>query len=182
MQCSSCILTINNKSFSFSPLILLSFFQTISASSLLGVPRDLRSFGFSLSGGMDVDSNGYPDLVVGIALSDTVCEYGSCVDYVNSLDQQEKLYPLLVLTKTQFIIYRILKRICGKICLIGCNINLFFLQIAVFRSRPVIRLLAAHLTDSEYIEIDRKSGCPPRSQTWSVNLQFEKSRDNTIVD
>lgn len=44
--------------------------QRIVASDL-PIP-DLMSFGFSLSGGMDLDGNGYPDLLVGAYESDTV--------------------------------------------------------------------------------------------------------------
>lgn len=36
--------------------------QIIRAESL---PRVMRTFGYSLSGGLDLDSNGYPDLLVG---------------------------------------------------------------------------------------------------------------------
>ncbi|GMS89597.1 hypothetical protein PENTCL1PPCAC_11772, partial [Pristionchus entomophagus] len=110
------------ESFSIKPV------QTISASSLSGVPRDLRAFGFSLSGAVDVDSNGYPDLAVGVALSDTI---------------------------------------------------------AVFRSRPVIRLQATHLTDSEYIEIDRKSGCPAKSQTCfklKLSIEVEHSESTKLIN
>ncbi|GMR42590.1 hypothetical protein PMAYCL1PPCAC_12785, partial [Pristionchus mayeri] len=112
----------SRESFSIKPV------QTISASSLLGVPRDLRAFGFSLSGTVDVDSNGYPDLAVGVALSDTM---------------------------------------------------------AIFRSRPVIRLLADHLTDSEYIEIDRKSGCPARAQTCfklKLSIEVDKTESTKLIN
>lgn len=34
--------------------------------------RDLRTFGYSLSGGLDLDDNGYPDLLVGAYDSDSV--------------------------------------------------------------------------------------------------------------
>ncbi|CEF65392.1 Integrin alpha chain family and FG-GAP repeat and Integrin alpha beta-propellor repeat and Integrin alpha-2 domain-containing protein [Strongyloides ratti] len=48
--------------------------QIISASKLGISPRQnpLKSCGFSLSGGSDIDNNGYPDLLVGCVLSDTV--------------------------------------------------------------------------------------------------------------
>ncbi|XGW15891.1 hypothetical protein V3C99_001385 [Haemonchus contortus] len=39
--------------------------QVIMSSDLPNVRRPVRSFGFSLSGGSDLDGNGYPDLVVG---------------------------------------------------------------------------------------------------------------------
>ncbi|CAJ0598713.1 unnamed protein product [Cylicocyclus nassatus] len=39
--------------------------QIILGSDLPNVRRPLKSFGFSLSGGSDLDGNGYPDLVVG---------------------------------------------------------------------------------------------------------------------
>ncbi|XP_064648554.1 integrin alpha-PS1-like isoform X2 [Lineus longissimus] len=38
--------------------------QRIPASSIQG-PSDLKTFGYSLSGGQDMDHNGYPDLLVG---------------------------------------------------------------------------------------------------------------------
>lgn len=34
--------------------------------------RDLRTFGYSLSGGMDLDDNGYPDLLVGAYDTDSI--------------------------------------------------------------------------------------------------------------
>ncbi|KAF8357198.1 ina-1, partial [Pristionchus pacificus] len=110
----------NRETFSIKPV------QTISASSLS--LSGLRAFGFSLSGAVDVDSNGYPDLAVGVALSDTV---------------------------------------------------------AIFRSRPVIRLKAEHLTDSEYIEIDRKSGCPSKSQTCfklKLSIEVEHSESTKLIN
>uniref|UniRef100_A0A158QM39 Integrin_alpha2 domain-containing protein n=1 Tax=Haemonchus placei TaxID=6290 RepID=A0A158QM39_HAEPC len=39
--------------------------QVIMSSDLPNIRRPVRSFGFSLSGGSDLDGNGYPDLVVG---------------------------------------------------------------------------------------------------------------------
>ena len=39
--------------------------QVIFGSDLPNLRRPLKSFGFSLSGGSDLDGNGYPDLVVG---------------------------------------------------------------------------------------------------------------------
>uniref|UniRef100_A0A183GBW7 ITA11 n=1 Tax=Heligmosomoides polygyrus TaxID=6339 RepID=A0A183GBW7_HELPZ len=39
--------------------------QIITASDLPNLHRNVSSFGFSLSGGSDLDGNGYPDLVVG---------------------------------------------------------------------------------------------------------------------
>ena len=48
--------------------------QRIAASDLQSAPtlqsRPLTSFGYSLSAGMDVDGNGYPDMVVGSFQSD----------------------------------------------------------------------------------------------------------------
>uniref|UniRef100_A0A0K0DXE3 Integrin_alpha2 domain-containing protein n=1 Tax=Strongyloides stercoralis TaxID=6248 RepID=A0A0K0DXE3_STRER len=48
--------------------------QIIPASKLGISPRQspLKSCGFSLSGGSDIDNNGYPDLLLGCVLSDTV--------------------------------------------------------------------------------------------------------------
>ncbi|CAL1533682.1 unnamed protein product [Lymnaea stagnalis] len=46
------------------------YVQRITASELQ-LPN-IRSFGYSLSGGLDLDQNGYPDLVVGAYESDTV--------------------------------------------------------------------------------------------------------------
>ncbi|GMT20838.1 hypothetical protein PFISCL1PPCAC_12135 [Pristionchus fissidentatus] len=112
----------NKETFSVKPV------QIITASSLLGVPRDLRAFGFSLSGSIDVDSNGYPDLAVGVALSDTI---------------------------------------------------------AIFRSRPVIRLLADHSTDNKYIEIDRRSGCPARARTCfklKLSIEVEHSESTKLIN
>lgn len=34
--------------------------------------RGIRTFGYSLSGGLDLDQNGYPDLLVGAYEKDTV--------------------------------------------------------------------------------------------------------------
>lgn len=45
------------------------FSQVILASEM---SRSLTTFGFSLAGGLDVDNNTYPDLVVGAYESDTV--------------------------------------------------------------------------------------------------------------
>uniref|UniRef100_A0A8R1DJP9 Integrin_alpha2 domain-containing protein n=1 Tax=Caenorhabditis japonica TaxID=281687 RepID=A0A8R1DJP9_CAEJA len=39
--------------------------QIIKGTELPNVPGGMRSFGFSLSGGSDMDDNGYPDLLVG---------------------------------------------------------------------------------------------------------------------
>lgn len=39
--------------------------QVIQGSKLPNLPGGMRSFGFSLSGGSDLDDNGYPDLLVG---------------------------------------------------------------------------------------------------------------------
>lgn len=39
--------------------------QVIKGSELPNLPDGMRSFGFSLSGGSDMDENGYPDLLVG---------------------------------------------------------------------------------------------------------------------
>ncbi|KAK6014762.1 FG-GAP repeat protein [Ostertagia ostertagi] len=39
--------------------------QVITSSDLPNLRRPVKSFGFSLSGGSDLDGNGYPDLVVG---------------------------------------------------------------------------------------------------------------------
>lgn len=50
----------------------MSFFQVIYSSSL---PYPVQTFGFSLSGGKDMDGNGYPDLVVGAYDSDVIAYY-----------------------------------------------------------------------------------------------------------
>lgn len=34
------------------------------------VGRDISTFGFSVSGGLDLDGNDYPDMIVGAYLSD----------------------------------------------------------------------------------------------------------------
>jgi len=39
--------------------------QVISAEDVAGTPRPLKTFGFALAGGIDLDGNQYPDLVVG---------------------------------------------------------------------------------------------------------------------
>ncbi|CAI5444358.1 unnamed protein product [Caenorhabditis angaria] len=39
--------------------------QIIRGNSLPNLPFNMRSFGFSLSGGSDLDENGYPDLLIG---------------------------------------------------------------------------------------------------------------------
>ncbi|MEE6471377.1 hypothetical protein FKM82_009257 [Ascaphus truei] len=49
---------------------------TKAAQILDGVGVGVRTFGYSLSGGLDIDGNSYPDLVVG-SLSDTVVLYRS---------------------------------------------------------------------------------------------------------
>ncbi|CAI4226617.1 unnamed protein product [Auanema sp. JU1783] len=47
--------------------------QIIDGSQLPNMGEEpIRSFGFSLSGGMDVDNNGYPDLVVGSVLQNSI--------------------------------------------------------------------------------------------------------------
>uniref|UniRef100_A0A336MNG2 CSON003849 protein n=1 Tax=Culicoides sonorensis TaxID=179676 RepID=A0A336MNG2_CULSO len=47
--------------------------QIISASSLgLNIPKTLKTFGSSLSGGVDLDDNSYPDLLIGAFNSDAV--------------------------------------------------------------------------------------------------------------
>ena len=46
--------------------------QIIRASDLPVEARLFRTFGYSLSGGLDLDQNGYPDLLVGAYESDTV--------------------------------------------------------------------------------------------------------------
>lgn len=47
--------------------------QVITGKSVsTGLPSPMNSFGWSLSGGMDMDDNGYPDLLVGSVTDDTV--------------------------------------------------------------------------------------------------------------
>ena len=46
--------------------------QTIRASDIPNDLPNLKSFGYSLSGGIDLDENGYPDLLVGAYESDSV--------------------------------------------------------------------------------------------------------------
>lgn len=56
-------------------LPIVSFFQVIKSSDLPAHylrNQNLATFGFSLSGGSDLDRNGYADLVVGAFGSDTV--------------------------------------------------------------------------------------------------------------
>lgn len=48
------------------------FSQVITAAEMSSTNNYLTTFGFSLSGGLDVDNNNYPDLVVGAYESDTV--------------------------------------------------------------------------------------------------------------
>lgn len=45
--------------------------QVISAEDVANTPRPLSTFGFSLAGGIDLDGNQYPDLVVGAYDSNT---------------------------------------------------------------------------------------------------------------
>ena len=48
------------------------FSQIVLASEL---SKNLNTFGFSLAGGLDIDDNKYPDLVVGAYESDTVYSF-----------------------------------------------------------------------------------------------------------
>lgn len=43
-------------------------FQVLRASDFDGA---VRGFGFSIDGGIDMDANGYPDVLVGAAASDS---------------------------------------------------------------------------------------------------------------
>lgn len=63
--------------------------QVIRTENLPRVARrDLASFGYSLSGGMDLDNNGYPDLLVGAYDSDTVILIRSrpIIDIITSVE------------------------------------------------------------------------------------------------
>jgi len=51
----------------------VKYSQRVVATDLSpALPQSLTSFGYSLSAGVDVDDNGYPDLVVGAFQSDAV--------------------------------------------------------------------------------------------------------------
>ena len=69
------IIIIKNIKKSASSVISFSCFeilpQRITASDMPG-GESLRSFGYSLSGGLDLDANGYPDLLVGSYESGTI--------------------------------------------------------------------------------------------------------------
>jgi hypothetical protein len=51
---------------------LLSFWKQIIRSEDLNVVQPPKTFGYSLSGGLDLDRNGYPDLLVGCYSDDKV--------------------------------------------------------------------------------------------------------------
>lgn len=51
--------------------IIINFFFHVPEQVLDGLNAGVAQFGYSLSGGLDVDGNLYPDLVVG-SLSDQV--------------------------------------------------------------------------------------------------------------
>ena len=63
----------------------IEFSQRIAAEDLL-TAGNLMSFGYSLSGGLDMDGNGYPDLVVGNFESDTVIK---CYYFVHFLSPKK---------------------------------------------------------------------------------------------
>ncbi|UXI15735.1 serine/threonine-protein kinase/endoribonuclease IRE1-like [Sarcoptes scabiei] len=46
--------------------------QTIEVSNLPSPLRDIRTFGYSLAGNLDLDQNSYPDLLIGAYESDTI--------------------------------------------------------------------------------------------------------------
>lgn len=63
---------------------LFNNLQTLKIESIIQViyaedlnDPGLQTFGFSLSGGMDLDTNNYPDLVVGAYSSDRAIIFGS---------------------------------------------------------------------------------------------------------
>ena len=50
----------------------MEYSQRIYADDLVAPSEHLHSFGYALSGGIDMDDNGYPDLAVGSFESDKV--------------------------------------------------------------------------------------------------------------
>lgn len=53
-------------------ILVSSFFSLSQIIRAENLSSDITTFGYSLSGGLDLDENGYPDLLVGAYESDAV--------------------------------------------------------------------------------------------------------------
>uniref|UniRef100_A0A8C2KSJ5 Integrin subunit alpha 6 n=1 Tax=Cyprinus carpio TaxID=7962 RepID=A0A8C2KSJ5_CYPCA len=85
--------------------------NTTPAQILEGKQHNIKMFGYSLAGNMDLDQNSYPDLAVG-SLSDTVFIYRSKT--VISIKKDIKVTPKEIDLKTRYYMSEahILKRVC----------------------------------------------------------------------
>ncbi|KAL7028917.1 hypothetical protein ACKWTF_006042 [Chironomus riparius] len=72
--------------------------QVISSEDVAGTPRPLTTFGFSLAGGIDLDGNQYPDLVVGAYESSSAIVFKSrtvaVVEASSIFESENKLISL----------------------------------------------------------------------------------------
>ena len=78
-------------------------------TSALARSPSLRAFGSSLSGSIDMDKNGYPDLLVGSYRSESVLLFRSrpIIDITTFVDERRlKVYELLVVADKSYCIYQ----------------------------------------------------------------------------
>ncbi|KAK6025953.1 FG-GAP repeat protein, partial [Ostertagia ostertagi] len=81
--------------------------QVITSSDLPNLRRPVKSFGFSLSGGSDLDGNGYPDLVVGAVTGGVVTILRSR-PVISIMATHKQLVHSLILRRVE-IVHAVLK-------------------------------------------------------------------------